>query len=263
MPPSSLADSGSTGVVDESSAPAPLCRGPDRVTTGLRLHGCTRPLAVRVSFGLNPGGTGASPDAARRASARPSLCRSNGVQRRHGRHGSQPGRSSASERSPLTVSEQRSSTPSPTPPDPAAVVAGSSPTARTVGRAGRAKPPSSSLAAGVAGPVPPARAPWVMWRVGSNGGPLPHYWAGGQCAAVSLVSGVSWAARWCAGSPEPTNCRPVGLSAGRGRRVELPGQCYRGRIAAVPTRMRAVSACRTLRWLTSGARSQLDGRSPP
>ena len=83
-----------------------------------------------------------------------------------GRHGSQPGRSSASERSPLTVSEQRSSTSSPTPPDPAAVVAGSSPTARTVGRAGRAKPPSSSLAAGVAGPVPSARAPWVMWRVG-------------------------------------------------------------------------------------------------
>ena len=122
-----------------------------------------------------------------------------------GRHGSQAGRSSASERSPHTVSEQRSSTSSPTPPDPAAAAAGSSPPARAVGRVGRAKPPSPCLAAGAAGAGATRPDPVGHVAGWANSGSLPHHWAGGKCAVVPLVSGVSWAARWCAGSPELTD----------------------------------------------------------
>ena len=82
---------------------------------------------------------------------------------------------------------------------------GSSLPARTVGRVGGAKPSSLCLAAGAAGAGATRPDPVGHVAGWANGGSLPHHWAGGQCAAVSLVSGVSWAARWCAGSPALTN----------------------------------------------------------
>ena len=111
-----------------------------------------------------------------------------------GRHGSRPGRSSSSDRSPHTVSEQQNSTSLPTPPDPANAAAGSTPPAWTVDRAGRTMPSSSCLAAAAAGAGATRPDPVGPVAGRANGGSLPHHWAGGQCAVVSLVSDVSWAA---------------------------------------------------------------------
>ena len=173
-----------------------------------------------------------------------------------GRHGSRPGRSSASERSPHTVPEQRSSTSSPTPPDPAAAAAGSTPPARNVGRVGRAIPSSPCLAAGAAGAGATRPDPVGHVAGRANGGSLPHHWAGGQCAVVSLVSGVSWAARWCAGPLEPTDCaEPLGLMAGAVRLGTVAGLV----LPRVDRQWRRLGCgpsphAEPLRWLSGSAR---------
>ena len=115
---------------------------------------------MRVSFGLNPGGTGASPDAARRASTR-SLCRSNGVQRRHLRRQT---------RRPLPPGRRR----------PLGLWAGwEGPSPRH-----RARPPVRT------GPVPHARTPWVTWRVGLTADRFRTTGLAGS-APPSLLSWVS------------------------------------------------------------------------
>jgi hypothetical protein len=59
-------------------------------------------------------------------------------------------------------------------------------------------------------------------ELGANGGPLP------LCRAGGPYLGVSWAARWCGGSPERTaSVEPAVSRLGSRSRCELPGHLYR------------------------------------
>jgi hypothetical protein len=129
----------------------------------------------------------------------------------------EPARGAAGEQSLAnTVFRRRRPTTSPPPPGPAASVAGAPP-ARTVGRAGwdPPPPPLPAAAAGRARCHPPGSR-WVAWRIGLT---ADRFRVTGQAgrAPPSLILGVSWAARWCAGSPElctSLSAEPVGQSAG-------------------------------------------------
>jgi hypothetical protein len=162
---------------NESSAPTPLCHGPARVSTGLRLHGCTQLPAGVVILRSQSGRHGSRPVARLASSRSPILYSDCADRRRHLRHRVR----------------------------------------RPQSRAGWDPPPPllPAAAAGRAQCQPPGPR-WVAWRVGLTADRFRVTWLAGR-APPSLILGVSWAARWCAGSPQlctSLSAEPVGQSAG-------------------------------------------------
>ncbi len=150
---------------NESSVQSPMCHGPARVLTRLRLHGCTQLPAVdgilRSHFGLRGSRLQAAPWRCRRA-----------VARLH------------------CFLRSRPST-SPPLPCPAAPVAGTDATRPDSGPGGSG--PASATAPGRRsrlGPAPPARTPLSREAGWSNGRPIPCHWAVRQCAG-SCVGALS------------------------------------------------------------------------
>jgi hypothetical protein len=131
----------------------------------------------------------------------------------------EPARGAAGELSLANaVFRRRRSTTSPPPPGPAASVAGFGATRPDRGPGGLGTshpPPLPAAAAGRARRHPPGPR-WVAWRVGLTADRFRITGPAGR-APPSLILGVSWAARWCAGSPElctSLSAEPVGQSAG-------------------------------------------------
>ena len=136
--------------------------------------------------------------------------------------------------------------------------------ARTVGRAGRVFFSPQCLVAAVAGTCATRPDPVGHVAGWANGGSRPRIWAGGQCAAVSLVLGVSWATRWCAGSPELTD----GADPMASRPGDAVGDSCRASATACgspagPSRSRLVASGRQLGSVRAGARARSTRASPP
>ena len=191
-----------------------------------------------VSFGLNPGGAGAGPWRGWRAVAR------------------------------------KCCTPT-TPVDDVTSATGPSGLSRRVRRhpsgpwAGRVgdphPPPLPAAAAGRARRHPPGSR-WVAWRVGLTADRFRITGPAGR-APPSLTLGVSWAARWCAGSPELCTSlarNPLAGWLGRADGVQLPGQCYRVWTASGADSDEAHSLRSVTRIVTrAGARVRSVRVSPP
>jgi hypothetical protein len=109
--------------------------------------------------------------------------------------------------------------------------------------------------------------PRLLGGLGSNGGMLPLRRAGGLCATGSLL-GVSWAARWCDGSPEHvSSVKPAASRQGSRSRCELQGpplprgDRQRGRLGRSSQPRPAPHAATRIRDPGVGYQSQSSARS--
>jgi hypothetical protein len=181
----------------------------------------------------------------------------------------EPARGAAGELSLANaVFRRRRSTTSPPPPGPAASVAGFGATRPDRGPGGLGTshpPPLPAAAAGRARRHPPGPR-WVAWRVGLTADRFRITGPAGR-APPSLTLGVSWAARWCAGSPELCTSlarNPLASWLGRADGVQLPGQCYRVWTASGADSDEAHSLRSVTRIVTrAGARVRSVRVSPP